>query len=184
MNISAAIDSVLSSLFWIFLILMLAGLTFLYYQRTQPTILSFAAPPPPAISVDDTTSAPAHISIPSVNIDIAIEPGFITNNIWTISDHYANHLHTSAHPGSNGNIVVYGHNSRPILGNLTNVSEGDTIIITDSDNTEHRYTVHTTFTVTPDTMDPVQPTDEEILTVYTCTGLLNSKRFIVQAKPI
>jgi sortase (surface protein transpeptidase) len=49
------------------------------------------------------------ITIPSLNINLAVEEGFVTNGTWVISDDSA-HINTSANPGTNGNVVVYGHN--------------------------------------------------------------------------
>lgn len=182
-HLSQVTNALFSSMFWGSLVLLISGTAFLYYQRTQPTILSFDVPPPVLIETNDA-AVPIRITIPSLAIDIPVEPGYITNNVWSISDHYVNHLSTSARPGSDGNIIMYGHNSRSILGNLTTIQEGARIILTDDEQTDHTYTVISIYTVTPDIVDPVQQTDEEVLTLYTCTGFLNSKRFIVRAEPL
>lgn len=60
---------------------------------------------------------PTHLSIPW-NSDVAIEPGQIVEGKWGISEAAATYLAHSARPSEGGNIIIYGHNRREILGNI------------------------------------------------------------------
>lgn len=117
-------------------------------------------------------------------VDVTITPGVLQDDVWSISDSTATFLTQSARPGEGGNVVIYGHNTRPILGNIRTVKVGEEIAVTTADGQQHRYRVTWTKEVRPSDVSSVQPTDTEVLTVYTCTGFLDSKRFIVRAEPI
>ncbi len=173
----------------IILLLLLTSATFagiyIYNVSYNKAALAFATIPPSAPPTQtNSETAPIHITIQSVGIDIDLEPGMIHQGIWSVSEFYGNHLKTSATPGSNGNIVVYGHDSKNIFGPLTNTHVGDIITLSTKDGQTHTYRVSNTFATHPDNGDVIKPSDTEILTVYTCTGIYNEKRFIVQAQPI
>ncbi|MEX0649462.1 MAG: sortase [Candidatus Andersenbacteria bacterium] len=156
---------------------------YLYNTAYNRAIVSFKIEPPPAIHPQDA-SAPTAIAIPSVGIDLPVEPGVINRGIWSVSEFYANHLKTSAYPGTKGNIIIYGHDKTEIFANLLNIQPGDRLVLTTPGDTTYAYEVEATYTTTPDDPTPVLSTDTETVTVYTCTGLFNEKRFIVRARPI
>jgi LPXTG-site transpeptidase (sortase) family protein len=128
-------------------------------------------------------SVPTHISIPWF-VDTAIETQVYTDGTWTISETAAAHLAQSARPGENGNIIMYGHNKREILGNIRALKGTEIITITTQDGTSHTYQIVLLDEVDPNQTSYLEPTTEEILTIYTCSGFLDQKRFIVQAKPV
>ncbi len=117
-------------------------------------------------------------------LDTAITEQVLVDGNWTISETEASHLANSANPGEDGNIIIYGHNKRSILGNLRALKGGEIITITTADGGEHKYQVSKIAEVNPDQTSYLEPTTEETLTLYTCSGLMDAKRFIVQAKPI
>ncbi len=127
---------------------------------------------------------PTKVKISSVGIDLAIEEGNIKDGVWQISENQATHLDVSKNPGDGGNVVIYAHNKGNLFGPLRKVKQGDEIKILNSNNQEFIYKVNQTITVTPQEIDYVLPKNEETLTLYTCTGFLDSKRFIVVAKPL
>lgn len=166
----------------------------LYRTRIQKYKYSFAETPQPAYSSveqDDKDveqeivfKQPNKIVISSLGVDLPVEISTINDGIWEVSDEAVSFLDRSAKPGEGGNIVLYGHNKRHILGTLPNIRVGDVIEVYDEDGKEYKYQVENTFIVTPDDVSVVQPTDHEVLTVYTCVGPFDSKRFIVKAKPL
>ena len=158
--------------------LMLASGWYMLYRRT---ILSFQVAP--VVTVEQHSETPTSITIESKNIQLPIIPVTINDGIWPVDDHNALHLATSAHPGERGNIVIYGHNTMPVFGNLRQVVIGDTIeIVTDTD-VVHTYVVKEVLRVKPTDIEVVLPTDHEVLTVYTCIGWLDSERLVVKAYP-
>jgi LPXTG-site transpeptidase (sortase) family protein len=160
--------------------LMLASGWYLLYRRT---ILSFQVSP--SVVSEIRKEAPAQIRIEgTVQIEVPVTQGVIKEGIWEVSDTSVVHLATSAYPEQPGNIIMYGHNTKHIFKNLPSVKPGDTITLATESHLERRYTVTEVMTVDPTDIEVVLPTDYEVLTVYTCTGLFDSKRFVVKARPI
>lgn len=129
------------------------------------------------------TPKPVHISIPW-NSDVDIEEEVFDGTNWTVSPDKASHLAQSANPGEAGNILIYGHNKREILGNIRVLKGGEKITIKTDDGKEHIYKVQSWFEVNPDNVEYLQSSSTEVLTMYTCSGLMDSKRYIVRALPL
>lgn len=154
----------------------------LVLDRFYPPQLHFTKLPPEATRT--VFSNPQRLIIPDLAVDLPIEPGDIIGETWSISPNTANHLQTSARPGGAGNIVIYGHDSRAVLGALKKARLGQDIVVHDATGTAHTYRIEKMSAVSPTDISLIQPTDKEILTVYTCTGLFNEQRLVIQAKPI
>ncbi len=132
---------------------------------------------------EDTSKVPVHIKIPWY-VDIPVQKEVYDNGDWTISAATASYLAQSSRPGESGNIIIYGHNKREILGNIRVLIGGEIITLTTADGTEHQYRVTETTRVEPTQVEYLQPTDEEVLTIYTCDGFMDRQRFIVRAVPV
>lgn len=117
-------------------------------------------------------------------LDIDIDPAEYREGEWTISPNHASYLVSSGRPGQPGNIILYGHNKREILGNIRAFKGGETITLTLADGTTRDYRVAKLAEVAPTQVDLLQPTEVETLTIYTCSGFLDSQRFVVQAIPL
>ncbi len=130
----------------------------------------------------DDSKNPTHIKIQWF-IDTDIDKQIFVDNNWTVSENNASYLSNSAQPGENGNIIIYGHNKRNILGNIRALKGNELITLTTKDGTEHFYSVSKITEVNPNETEYLRPTSEETLTLYTCSGFLDQKRFIIQAKP-
>lgn len=126
---------------------------------------------------------PTHIFIPW-NTDTDIESLPYENNQWQVSDTKVTYLLGSARPGESGNIILYGHNKREILGNIRALKGGEKVTLTTGDGKVHTYVVSKVKEVDPTDVSLLAPTSTETLTMYTCSGFWDSRRFIVQAKPI
>ena len=166
--------------FGILLISFWAVHKFLYYRslalsRGQATQILHAEP--------KAAPLPVHIFIPW-NSNVDIEPLSFTNGEWQISDTKATYLLGSARPGEQGNIIIYGHNKREILGNIRALKGGEPITIRTDDGKDHVYLVKRTQEVSPNDISLLAPTTTEVLTLYTCSGLLDSQRFLVRAEPV
>ena len=130
----------------------------------------------------ETAAYPIHITISGVTSVPVVEAGR-ENGVWTVSQTSANHVIQSALPGENGNIVIYGHNANKIFGYLMDIKIGATINLRMTDGSLHTYTVTDTKYVSPSQTQLLSPTTHEVLTLYTCTGLLDGLRFVVRAVP-
>lgn len=168
------------SLYLIFAVLLI-GASFLYREyRTRVLSFNFV----PQETVEEKNAPAVIIKIDSLNINLPVEEGYIENEIWKISDEFATHLNTSANPKDSGNIVIYGHNKNNILGPIRWIKPGVEIILINSEGEEIKYAVKSTVEVSPKEIEYVLPKEEETLTVYTCTGFADSKRFIVTSTPL
>lgn len=152
------------------------------YYRVR--ILSFSKVPAAVVSATQNSDIPTEIIIPSINIDLKVEPGQIKDGVWQISDSTATFLDTSAAPGSGGNTVIYGHNKKVIFGNLPYLSLGQKIVVKTKTGKIYNYIADQKFFVGPDRVDLVSPSNTNELTIYTCYGIFDSERAVIQAKPI
>jgi sortase A len=135
------------------------------------------------MSPDPTLSFPTHIYIKWF-VDTDIEPEVYVNDKWTISENTASFLTTSAKIGEKGNTILYGHNKRTIMGNIRALKGNEIIEITTKDGQKKEYRIVSRQEVSPTDTRLLQPTSDEVLTLYTCSGFMDSKRFVVQAVPI
>lgn len=164
------------------LLLIAVGEFTLYYERR---VLSFTSNPYSSPqSHSNAEFLPKKIMISDLKIDLPIEEGKIADGVWEISTKNATHLDTSSLPGESGNIVIYGHNKRVIFGSLVGARKGMKIDIIMANGNIRSYVVNEVLKVDPSNIGVVSPMSKEELTVYTCTGFLDSKRLVVKASPI
>lgn len=154
--------------------------SYLMYLRYSPKKLAFAEAPQMANQTTDVR--PTRMIIESANISVQIEEATIKNNRWPTSHSGVSYLSTSAVPGQKGNSVFYGHNWSGILGDLPKVVPGNIIRIDMSDGSVRQFIVEYTDTVEPSLTAIINQTSDSRITIYTCTGFLDSKRFVVVAK--
>ena len=126
---------------------------------------------------------PVAIRVKSVGIDLPVVESSIVNGVWEIPPGGAGHLNTSSGIGL-GNMVIYAHNKRSLFGPIRWIKKDSPIEIIGKDGNIYRYQVTETKEVSSDKIEYVLPKNDEVLTLYTCTGLFDSKRFIVLAKKI
>lgn len=69
------------------------------------------------------------------------------------------------------------------MGNIRALTGSEEIKLTMEDGSEKIYEIEEILEVDPGQTEFLQPTDEETLTLYTCSGFMDRQRFIVQAKP-
>jgi len=125
---------------------------------------------------------PARIIIPSLKIDLPIFPAKAEGSKWEIFENGASYLLGSGIPGQKGNVVIYSHNKRHLFGPLLGIKEGAEIKIENKKGDIFSYEVLKTKIVSPSQVEILLPTDEPTLTLYTCTGFADSKRFVAIAK--
>lgn len=167
---------------------MVAGLILLFgglaLKIVQGDIYSFnSLPPQTKYSKNDSARiSPARIKIAKINLDLPVIETKIQNGIWQIDKNGISHLQKSGVIGQNGNIILYGHNSWDRLGNLSKVSVGDSLEVIGSDDKRYYYIVQSTNVVSPSFVQILSPTGGQEVTIYTCYGFADLKRFVVKAK--
>jgi LPXTG-site transpeptidase (sortase) family protein len=168
----------------LFFISALCFLIFAYtvFIRVNPYRLSFQNPDS-TLTYNDIgkSDLPSILTIPSLHITLPIYPSSINNGIWETTDRGVSYLKSTALPGEKGNSVLYGHNWPNILGNLHSVQPGDEISISFSSKKTKLFVVNFVTIVTSDQTHILSQTNDTRLTIYTCTGWFDSKRFVVTA---
>ncbi len=127
---------------------------------------------------------PVGIKIPKVSVDLGVEEGGVVDNVWEISSKGVSHWDQSVSPGEKGNMVIYGHNHNHLFGPIRWLELGDEVEVVNEDGEVFSYKVVLTEVVTSEDVSKIQPTNEEILTMYTCDGVMDSKRYVVRAEPM
>lgn len=169
-------------------ILILVGvfnLTSLFPSSTQlnPT----PAAEPEALIIPLTIEQPAEPTRITIGqkIDKLIESHSLSEDgMPTVSSQNASYFAASALAGQPGNMILYGHNKRDIFGKLHDVKVGEVIEITNSDTSVVRYTITQIETVETTDTQWLKPTENAVITLYTCTGWMDSKRLIVRGELI
>ncbi|MBI4067574.1 sortase [Candidatus Gottesmanbacteria bacterium] len=170
----------MSRFFIILGIIFLLTTGFLIYQRNTPKRLAFDIDSLPTTSVSSKKS-PQVLIIESLGIRLPIIPAKISKSRWEATSEGVSFLSSSSIPGEIGNSILYGHNWPNILGKLTQAKPGQSIEVIFSDNTKKEFLIEFTSIVTPDEIHILDQTKDIRLTLYTCTGFLDSKRFVVTA---
>lgn len=131
----------------------------------------------------DNLKIPKKITIRAINVNLPIIPSTIRNGVWETTDKGVSYLIQSPVPGTYGNSILYGHNWTKLLGGLTQMKPGQTFEIEYSDGSIETFTIQTTAYVLPTDISVLRDSAKPLVTLYTCAGPLDSKRFVVTARP-
>ncbi len=177
--------SVFSFVFFLFGLVCFLLSGYLLWQRINPNKLSFQHV---ATNYSHSPSRhdlkPVRLIIPQREIDTPIYPAKINGLLWDMTDKGTSYLTSTPAPGEKGNSVLYGHNFANLLGKLPRSKPGDRVQVVMSDGSKREFKIQLTQEVTPDQTNILEQTDKTLLTVYTCSGFLDSKRFVAVATPI
>jgi LPXTG-site transpeptidase (sortase) family protein len=146
--------------------------SYLVWERESPRHLVFAS--------ESSVATPIAISIESLALNLPIYPSSINEGKWETTKDGVSYLATSPLPGELGNSIIYG-NWGNLLGSLELINPGGKINIKMSSGKTLSYIVHFVTVVTPDETHIYGNTPDYRLTLYTCTGFLDSKRLVVTA---
>lgn len=135
-------------------------------------------------AVATLSKKPLTFAIPSLSIELPVVPGRIEGSQWAMTRQGISYLETSPVPGQQGNSIFYGHNDRSLLGNLTKAKPGQVVRIGFDDGTRQDFVVDLTGEVTPKQTEILQDAGDTRLTIFTCSGLFDQKRFVVIATPV
>lgn len=125
---------------------------------------------------------PDRILIPKSNIDLKVIPSRIVNGYWELSEDTASYGLGSGTPDAKSNTVIFAHAREGLFYNLKNVKIGEIVYVFSKDKW-FRYKINKITTVYPNEIQVIQPTKNETLTLYTCSGFYDEKRLIVTALP-
>jgi LPXTG-site transpeptidase (sortase) family protein len=172
---------ILARLFFFFSIVLCAFSAYQIALRENTTRLTFdnyAYNKPFTIH---NKAIPRFIAIPSLAITAPIYPAAIDNNHWETTTIGVSYLQSSPLPGEQGNSIFYAHNWRNLFGNLVEAKIGQNVIITYPDGTKKVFVISYTSIVSPNDATILAPSQDKRITLYTCTGLFDSQRFVAVA---
>jgi len=155
---------------------------FFFWERYNPQRLSFNINDYSENTTNaNSASRPVGIIIPAINLKLPIIPSEIKNGNWEATTKGVSYLSSSAIPGTKGNSILYGHDWPNLLGNITKLKPGQNIQIKFADGTIKNFVINTLSLVSPNQVSILAPSKTAQITLYTCTGFWDSKRFVVTA---
>lgn len=122
------------------------------------------------------------ISIAKINKVLDVTDGTFDGRRWVVSVNGVSFYTDSKLPEENGNTVLYGHNKAAVLGGLVALKKGDKIDLMLESGKALSYEVFETKTIKPTDVSILNTSTDTILTIYTCSGFLDTSRFVVVAK--
>lgn len=124
------------------------------------------------------------VVIPGINVDAQILEG---ETIDILNKGQAWRRPLTSTPENRGNTVIVGHRyfgqGKNTFYHLNKLTEGDEIIVFWKEK-EYKYIIERVYETNPEDISVESATKEDILTLYTCSGLSAEKRMIVVAKPV
>ena len=150
------------------------------YLSEAPTTLSFTN-----YSAEKTITTsgltPSRIMISDLGINLPVYQANIVNKVWPTTTQGASYLSSSPLPGNTGNSVIYAHNWVSLFGHLRDARVGQEVVVTYPDHTKKTFVIAYTSVVPSDQASILAPSSDKRLTLYTCTGFLDSQRFVAVA---
>lgn len=134
------------------------------------------------LSQKESLQPPLRVVVPKAGIDLSVVEAKVVDGYWELSETTASHGVGSANPGEIGNTVIFAHAREGLFLPLRNIAESEAIYVMTKDRWQ-RYKVATRKLVDPSHVEVIAPTNDEVLTLFTCSGFLDSKRLVVTAKP-
>ena len=161
--------------------LLVAGSAYLIYQEQQRVL-------PPALVLQQTApeanTQPVHLELIKAGVSVKVEPGYLQNGRWSVVPDAANYLVSSSLPDEGGNILIYGHNKKEVLANLKQAEIGEVVELTSKDGQKRQYRIVKRYVTGSNDTSPLEERMEETLTIYTCTGFLDTKRLVIEGQLI
>ncbi len=125
---------------------------------------------------------PVRVVIPSLNLDLPVVVAKVVGGYWELSEKSASYGAGSGYPGAGGNVVIFAHAREGLFLPLRQVQK-DMIVYVLTDTTWHSYKVVDVKLVDPSQVETILPASNERLTLFTCSGFMDSQRLIVTAIP-
>lgn len=118
---------------------------------------------------------PVRIYIPSVGVSLPVFETEVKNGVWEINKTGASSLKNAP------NLILYGHNSADRLGPLKKIKNKDEIILFFANGEKVSYEVDKITEVLPSAVDSLVTNDKNKIILYTCSGILDTRRLVIQA---
>lgn len=126
---------------------------------------------------------PVRIIIPALGIDLPVKEAKVINGFWEVFVDSAAFGLGSAYPDEVGNEVIFAHAREGLFLPLRKAKIGQSVMVLSKDKW-YSYKIKEIKEVLPNQTEVIAPTKDTILTLYTCSGFSDNKRFIVTAEKI
>lgn len=153
---------------------------FLIWERNNPNRLAFKNYKG-NYKNNAVINPPTRIIIWDLGIDIPIYPARATKDQWETTTLGASYLVSSPIPGEIGNSIIYGHDWTSLFGPLLNAIPGQRVEIEFKDKTQKKFIIEKISVVSSKESSILSATKDRRITLYTCTGFLDSQRMVVSA---
>jgi len=141
------------------------------YANSGPALVSSSIPRDTNPLMEGT---PTHITIPSVNIDLEIIPGYYTpsNKSWTLTRDKAQWgTMTAKANNKEGSTFIYAHNRVGVFHTLPKIQLGAEVIINTDNNHLFTYKFVNSTVTSPSDTSLFSYEGKPVLVLQTCTGL-------------
>lgn len=128
----------------------------------------------------DEAKIPKRIIVPSISINLEIKKSQIINGYWEVFENTAGWGVGSGIPGQMGNQVIFAHAKEGLFLPLRSIKLGDLVYVL-TEEEWFSYKVEEVKEVLPGQIEVIAPSEDEKLTLYTCSGFRDTKRLIVVA---
>lgn len=155
--------------------------SFFIVQRNNPKRLQFENTPELSGQNENKGILPERIEIAELGISLPVIPASHDGKNWETTQKGVSFLTSSSLPGESGNSIFYGHNWGSILGNLKQAKPGQKIKVSLTNDKFEIFTIKTIQEVSPKNTSILKQTENPKITIYTCSGLFDQKRFVVTA---
>ena len=135
-------------------------------------------------TVDAQALLPTRLRIPAMVLDSPVHEVTVDMGQWQVSPMDIGHHEGTGAPGQKGNVVLAGHRdiNSALFRELDRLGPGDEVYVSNSLG-EYKYLVTDSYIVSPEHTEVMDPTDDERLTLITCTPIgIDTQRLIVTAE--
>lgn len=131
------------------------------------------------LKLSDTISIIGLLEIPNINISYPILSNSSDELLKFSVCRFSGPL-----PNRIGNLCIAGHNYKNniMFSNLHKLNIGDSIYITDLNNTKMEYIIYDTLKVKENNLECIKETLDSQITLITCNQNNNTERIVVKAK--
>lgn len=135
------------------------------------------------VNKENAKNPPVRIIIPALGIDLPVKEAKVVNGFWEVFPDSAAFGIGSAYPDEAGNEVIFAHAREGLFLPLRKAKIGQSVMVLTRDKW-YSYKIKEVKEVSPSQTEVIAPTKDTILTLYTCSGFSDNKRFIVTAEKI
>lgn len=133
---------------------------------------------------DQQSSNPTQLDIPDHQISLPIQPSAVVNGEWQVTTQGVSLLTPQQLGQAGSGYVLFGHDWPVLLGRMRQAVIGQSVVLTYKDGHTDTYKITSVFNVSPNQVDVLSMAKPDTLLIYTCNGILDTKRFVVLAQRV